>query len=154
MSVIEHPMVGAYRLYVSLLEEVPGSDLVWKHNGRTYSAADMLNELLQSSEVAGQYARAIMHLALESFFRPTKLKIPDAAELDTSVPAATIFTEQFKRLPPDTIVWHTMSWTFTAGEMPGRIEAQDDDALVLMSDVMRITRDRFRRELRKRIQEQ
>jgi len=138
-----------YRLYVSLLNEVPDEDLVWKQENVVFSAAALRDEFEQGSTVAEHYARTILHNALEGLFRPTKLELPSMGELDLTVWPGGTFIEQFRRLPPETPVWRTMSWTFTAGEMPGRIEALDADAMTLLSDVMRITRDRFRREFRR-----
>lgn len=149
MTLQTQPAVKNYRLYISLLKEVQGADPMWKHQGKVYSAAELLDELEQDSAAAEQYARTILYYAMEGLLRPTKLVVPGMAELDLTVWPGATFIEQFRRLPPETPVWRTMSWTFTAGEMPGRIEALEPDAMTLLSDVMRITRDRFSRDLRR-----
>jgi hypothetical protein len=143
------PAPNNYRLYISLLKEIPAADPAWKHHGKVYSAAELLDELEHHTAAAEQYARTILYYAMEGLLRPTKLVVPGMAELDLTVWPGASFIEQFRRLPPETPVWRTMSWTFTAGEMPGRIEALEPDAMTLLSDVMRITRDRFSRDLRR-----
>jgi hypothetical protein len=149
MTETHQPAPNNYRLYISLLKEVSAADPVWGHLGKVYSAAELLNELAQDTAAAEQYARTILYHALEGLLRPTKLVVPGMAELDLTIWPGATFIQQFRRLPPETPVWRTMSWTFTAGEMPGRIEALDADAMTLLSDVMRITRDRFSRDLRR-----
>ena len=140
MTQAQKTPLSSSRAFISLLREVDCFQKVWKHNGQTFTASEMIREIEEGSDEAIAYTQLLLHGTVKGLLENTTVVVPPATELDVSIPISTTVAEFFKKAPADAIAWHSMSKTWYAGEMPELLEKRDPDALTIVSDCLRVVR--------------
>lgn len=137
-------MTSIHSTYSVLASEVPSSNIAFALDDRTYTYAEMQKELAAESSTGLAYAQAIAVQTLEFVANASKSSaahpgVVAAVRVDVSPRECVV--EQYQAMPEAVPAWKTMSTTYTVRQMAALLDAREHDALVFLSDVVRICRD-------------
>lgn len=137
-------MTSIHSTYSILADEVPSTNIAFALDDRTYTYAEVKQELANESSAGIAYATAIAAQTLEFIANAGKSDaahpgVVAAIRLDVSPRECVV--EQYQAMPEDVPAWKTMSTTYTVRQMAALLDAREHDALVFLSNVVRICRD-------------
>lgn len=137
-------MTSIHSTYSVLAGEVPSSNIAFALDDRTYTYAEMQKELAAESTTGLAYAQAIAAQTLEFIANASKSSAAHpgvVATVRVDVSPRECVVEQYQAMPEAVPAWKTMSTTYTVRQMAALLDAREHDALVFLSDVVRICRD-------------
>ncbi len=137
-------MTSIHSTYSVLAGEVPSSNIAFALNDRTYTYAEMQKELAAETNAGVAYAQAIALQTLEFIANASKSDAAHpgvVATVRVDVSPRECVVEQYQAMPEAVPAWKTMSTTYTVRQMAALLDAREHDALVFLSDVVRICRD-------------
>lgn len=137
-------MTSIHSTYRVLASEAPSSRVAFAWDDRTYTYAQMQEELASESNAGKAYAHAIAAQTLE-FIANAGKSHPEypgvVATIRVDVSPRECVVEQYHAMPETVPAWKTMSSTYTVRQMAALLDAREHDALRFLSDVVRICRD-------------